>query len=102
MKRVNRPLFQRVVAALALCLCCSATAQAAWWKPEWSARAPLSIETPAGAPAYDGTLPVLVRLHTGNFDFGSAKDDGSDLRFVAGDDKTELAYHIERYDSLVG
>lgn len=86
----------------ALLIACSATAHADWGKPEWSARAPLTIETPAGAPAPDGTLPVLVRLHTGNFDFASAKDDGSDLRFLAGDDKTELAYHIERYDSLVG
>lgn len=78
------------------------TAHADRWKADWSSRAPLSIETPAGAPAPDGTIPALVRLHTGNFDFGSAKEDGSDLRFVAGDDKTELPYHIERYDSLVG
>jgi biopolymer transport protein ExbB len=43
----------------------------------------------------------LVRLHDGNFDFASAKDDGGDIRFVAGDDKTPLAYHIEKYDSLL-
>jgi len=45
---------------------------------------------------------VLVRLHVGNFRFGSAKDDGSDLRFVAGDDKTPLKHHIEKFDSLLG
>ena len=31
-----------------------------------------------------------------------AKDDGSDLRFVAGDDKTPLKHHVEKYDSLLG
>ena len=43
-------------------------------------------------------FPVLVRLHTGNFTFENAKADGSDIRFVASDDKTPLKYHIERYD----
>ncbi len=43
-------------------------------------------------------FPVLVRLHTGNFTFENAKTDGSDIRFVASDDKTPLKYHIERYD----
>ena len=32
----------------------------------------------------------------------SARDDGSDIRFVAGDDKTPLTFHIEKYDSLLG
>ena len=41
--------------------------------------------------------PVLVRLHTGNFDFADFKKDGADLRFVAGDDRTPLAFHIEKW-----
>jgi biopolymer transport protein ExbB len=45
-------------------------------------------------------VPVLVRLHTGNFDFTRAKEDGTDIRFLAADDKTPLKYHIERFDSL--
>src|SRR5262249_6269800 len=44
---------------------------------------------------------VLIRLHLGNFKFEAAKDDCSDLRFVAGDDKTPLKHHIEKYDSLL-
>ncbi|MCE0523443.1 MAG: DUF2341 domain-containing protein, partial [Methylacidiphilales bacterium] len=44
--------------------------------------------------------PVLIRL--ADFDFGSAKDDGSDIRLIAEDDKTPLAFHIEKYDSLLG
>lgn len=44
-------------------------------------------------------LPVLVRLHSGNFKFSEAKPDGSDLRFFAADNKTPLAFHIERFDA---
>ena len=44
-------------------------------------------------------LPVLVRLHSGNFNFSEAKPDGSDLRFFAADNKTPLAYHIEKFDA---
>jgi biopolymer transport protein ExbB len=43
-------------------------------------------------------LAVPVRLHSGNFDFLAAKPDGSDLRVVAGDDKTPLKHRIERFD----
>ncbi|HWV51684.1 DUF2341 domain-containing protein [Pseudorhodoplanes sp.] len=49
-----------------------------------------------------GSVPLLLRLHVGNFRFASAKPDGSDLRFVAGDDKTPLKHHIEKFDSLLG
>lgn len=44
-------------------------------------------------------LPVLVRLHSGNFTFSEAKPDGSDLRFFAADGKTPLKYHIENFDA---
>ncbi|HEY4041456.1 MAG TPA: DUF2341 domain-containing protein [Rhodopila sp.] len=76
----------------------------AWWNDDWSLRKKITIDASAtGANITDpiGTIPVLVRLHTGNFRFNSAKDDGSDLRFVAGDDKTPLKYHIEKYDPLL-
>jgi biopolymer transport protein ExbB len=42
----------------------------------------------------------VVRLHSGNFDFTTAKLDGSDLRFIAADDKTELKYHFEKFDPV--
>jgi len=62
------------------------------------------IQFDASSKAADmkGTLtdvPVLVRLHTGNFNFSSAKADGSDLRFVSADDKIPLKYHIEKFDA---
>ncbi len=77
----------------------------AWWNDDWSLRKKITIDASAsGANITDpiGTTPVLIRLHVGNFRFASAKDDGSDLRFVAGDDKTPLKHHIEKYDSLLG
>nr|WP_249158964.1 DUF2341 domain-containing protein [Bradyrhizobium tropiciagri] len=77
----------------------------AWWNDEWQLRKKITIDVSAsGANVTDpiGATPVLVRLHVGNFRFNSAKDDGGDLRFVAGDDKTPLKHHIEKFDSLLG
>jgi biopolymer transport protein ExbB len=76
----------------------------AWWNEEWAARKPVQIEANAsGASAQPaGPAPVLVRLHVGNFRFELAKEDGSDLRFVAADDKTPLPFHLEKYDHLLG
>ena len=46
---------------------------------------------------------VLIRLHAGNFGyFTDTKPDGADIRFIAGDDKTPLAFHIESYDPAAG
>ena len=90
--------------AFALALALPETARA-WWNHDWSIRKKITIDTTSqGAAISDpiGTTPVLIRLHDGDFQFASAKDDGSDLRFIAGDDKTPLVYHIEKYDSLLG
>jgi len=84
---------------------CWPNAAAAWWNDEWSLRKKITIDTsPSGANITEpiGATPVLIRLHAGNFRFGQAKDDGSDLRFVGGDDRTPLKYHIDKYDSLLG
>jgi biopolymer transport protein ExbB len=77
----------------------------AWWNSDWSARKAITVDTSsAGADISDaiGTTPVLIRLDVSNFTFDGANPDGSDLRFVAADDKTLLAYHIEKYDHLLG
>ncbi|HVP62873.1 MAG TPA: DUF2341 domain-containing protein [Myxococcaceae bacterium] len=77
----------------------------AYWNEEWTARKRLQIDTSAaGADITEpiGPVAVLVRLAPGNFRFEVAKEDGSDLRFIAGDDKTPLKYHIEKYDALLG
>ncbi|MCA1457906.1 DUF2341 domain-containing protein [Bradyrhizobium sp. BRP22] len=106
MRAVKRAAAQAVATlglAAAVALALAAPAQA-WWNDDWQLRKKITIDASAtGANITDpvGTTPVLIRLHTGNFRFGSAKDDGSDLRFVAGDDKTPLKHHLEKYDGLL-
>lgn len=76
----------------------------AYWNTEWTVRKQITIDPGAAGTSIEdpvGTVPLLLRLHDGNFTFAEAKDDGSDIRFVAGDDKTLLPHHIERYDSLL-
>jgi biopolymer transport protein ExbB len=76
----------------------------AWWNSDWTSRKKITIDTSAsGVPIAGeiGAAPVLVRLHDGNFPFAAAKPDGSDLRFIAADDKTPLAFHLEKFDSLL-
>ena len=80
---------------LAFALCTFSLSSHAWWNEEWSGRKKISLTVPAGEVA---DAPVLIRLHTGNFDFFSANDNGSDLRLIAGDDKTELKFHFEKWD----
>lgn len=44
-------------------------------------------------------LPLLLRLHSGNFSFATAKPDGSDLHFLAADGKTPLPHRVENFDA---
>jgi biopolymer transport protein ExbB len=75
----------------------------AWWNEEWNFRKEITLDLSAAGANIAGSpadVPVLIRLHLGNFGyFADTKPDGSDLRFVAGDDKTPLKYHVERYDA---
>jgi len=75
-----------------------------WWNRAWTQRQPLTIDTGADAAALTeapGGASVLVRLSDSNFHFASARDNGSDLRFVAADGKTVLPYQIESYDNVL-
>ena len=75
----------------------------AWWNKDWTQRTRITLNTSAqGVQTKEGVtaLSVAVRLHSGNFDFAAAKEDGSDLRVVAGDDKTPLKFSVERFDGL--
>ncbi len=81
------------------------TSAHAWWNDEWTMRKKVTLDTTSKGAAIDeqiGTSPILIRLHDGEFQFGAAREDGSDLRFVAADDKTPLTYHIEKFDALMG
>ncbi len=96
------PMLSMLVVLLAVLWPASASA---WWNDQWSLRKKITLDTGAsGASVSDpiGSAPILVRLHVGNFRFGSAKEDGGDLRFIAADDKTPLKHHVEKYDALLG
>ena len=97
---------QRLFLSLLICLgfVLPATAQA-WWQDDWHYRKQIAFDTtPQGAAINQalGRTALLVRLHTGNFTFDGVKEDGSDLRFVAADDKTVLNHQIESFDALMG
>jgi biopolymer transport protein ExbB len=88
-------------AALLLTLVLGATRAEAWWDTKWTARRKIAFDLSdkgAGIKENLSEVPVLVRLHSGNFSFAAAKKDGSDLRFLGPDDKSPLKFHIEKFD----
>ncbi|MGD9841854.1 MAG: DUF2341 domain-containing protein [Steroidobacteraceae bacterium] len=89
---------------LAVLLCCLPMVSYAWWSDEWNFRKEINFDLSATGADITGTpsdVPVLIRLHLGNFGyFADTQPDGSDFRFVASDDKTPLKFHIERYDTV--
>lgn len=77
----------------------------AWWQDDWLYRKQISVDTTPQGAAIDqaaGRTPLLVRLHTGNFSFDGVNENGSDIRFVAADDKTVLNHQVESFDPLMG
>ncbi|MEL7449702.1 MAG: DUF2341 domain-containing protein [Pseudomonadota bacterium] len=80
-----------------------ATPAWAWWNEDWQFRKDITVSV--GAAGADAAVlenvPVLVRLHIGNFGyFGDTAPNGADLRFVAEDDTTVLKHYIETYDPV--
>ncbi len=98
-------MFHLTCAALLLVGTATAGETAApWWNPAWSQRALITLDggsDAAGLAEPVSGAAVLVRLHEGNFQFPAAREDGSDIRFVAADGKTVLPCQIERYDGLL-
>ncbi|KLU24856.1 biopolymer transporter ExbB [Caballeronia mineralivorans PML1(12)] len=98
---VKRALFLLLTAAF---MCLPGVANA-WWQNDWSYRKAITIDTtPKGANITEsaGRVPLLIRLHPGNFQFDGLQDNGADIRFIAADDKTPLNYHVEQYDAVLG
>lgn len=98
---------QMLLLAVALVMAATAVpgSAKAWWQKDWPYRKQIVIDTTAkGLELHQpvGRAPLLIRLHGGNFKFDDAAEGGSDLRFVAADDKTPLAFHIESFDPLLG
>lgn len=100
---------RRIIALLVTGLLCIGAAWSpdacAWWNSDWAYRKKILLH--AGAAGTEDTGPVenavvAVRLHSGNFPFIDAREAGEDLRFVAGDDKTPLPFHLEVFDGING
>jgi biopolymer transport protein ExbB len=88
--------------AVALLIPGLALAAGSWWSGDWKYRKEIIFDlSPTGADVA-GTpqnVPILVRLSLGNFSyFSDTKPDASDFRVIAGDDKTPLKFHFEKYD----
>ena len=92
-------------AALVLFVACipAVASAASWWNADWKYRKEFGLDaTPTGAGVAGPTadVPVLIRLSLGNFSyFNDTKPDGADFRIIAGDDKTPLKFHIEKFDA---
>lgn len=88
---------------LATCLALTGLVAHAENLSDWGQKKKIVIDTTAesGLELKDGTaqLPVALRLHTGNFDFAAAKEDGSDIRVAGSDGKTPLRFHVEKFDA---
>ncbi len=77
----------------------ASTVAQAQWNEAWTVRQKVSINAVGITQAVTQPL-VVMRLHSGNFDFSSVNVDGSDIRFIAQDDKTELKYFVEKFDAV--
>ncbi|MDY0170159.1 MAG: DUF2341 domain-containing protein [Thermoguttaceae bacterium] len=65
---------------------------------DWSYRTPIQLNNAGGTETLLN-FPLLVNLNAGNFDFGKAKADGSDVRFAL-PGGTLLSYEIEKWDPV--
>ncbi|MCP5144796.1 MAG: DUF2341 domain-containing protein [Gammaproteobacteria bacterium] len=90
----------RTLGTLVLLFVCATAA--GWWNEEWLGRKQVTIEpVDAGISTALADVPVLVRLHVGNFpQFLNVRDGAADFRFVAADDLQGLRYHIESFDPV--
>lgn len=90
-----------VTAITVVCIFTGVLQAHAWWDDKWQYRRKIVFDTTAtGADVKENLneTAVLLRLHSGNFNFSNAKEDGSDIRFMSGDDKMPLKFQKEIYD----
>lgn len=77
-----------------------------WWDPAWSQRVRVSFDTTALEELPDFAvledIPLAVRVEESGLDLAKVQPSAGDIRFVASDNKTALAYEIERRPSTDG
>lgn len=92
-----------LVTLLALLMSVTAPAMASW-SEDWPNRKELTLDASDKGAAIKEAVndaPLLIRLHSGNFQsFFNLKDGAADLRFIAADDKTVLPHHVEKFDPI--
>lgn len=73
----------------------------AWWNNDWSSHKLLTLDAGVTGADIQETLtdvPVLLRLHTGNFGyFTELAENGKDLRFML-NDQTALKFAIDKIE----
>lgn len=93
--------FGTMVGLLALLIPMVASA-GSWWNGDWKYRKEIDLDLSSTGADVAGTpqnVPVLIRLSLANFSyFNDTKADAADFRLIAGDDKTPLKFHFEKYD----
>ena len=67
-----------------------------WWDFDWNYRQDVSIRDESGRNLTD--YPVEIRLNLTNFDYTKADANGSDIRFVDGDERI-YKYWIEKWNA---
>jgi biopolymer transport protein ExbB len=96
--RKNRMRFLIIVVSI---LCYLPLSAFAWWNEEWSNRVAVNLSIPQHTTTEATKIPVLVKLHAGNFpDFFLLNENLSDLRFIDADDKTPLNFHVDSFDLI--
>lgn len=100
---MNMGMDRRWAGLLLLLFILWANEASAWWNDGWQYRKRIGIDTTVNGADIKQNLmdvPVLIRLHPGNFDFKSALAEGEDIRFVSSDDTKLLKHHIEQFDII--
>jgi hypothetical protein len=72
-------------------------------QPLWKHSRRIALNTTATGAGVTGNVfdfPVLVRLHSGNFNFTETQPDGQDIKFT--DNSGDLRFEIERWDVTAG
>jgi biopolymer transport protein ExbB len=83
----------------------ASAADASWWNDDWSYRKSITLDTTAkggNLVQAAGRVPLLIRLHPGNFQFDGVTPSGADVRFIGTDGKTPLNYQLESFDPVLG
>jgi len=99
----NAGILVLVITGVVLADFARAAEQGVWWNDQWQYRKKITFDTTAtGADIRDNLseYTVLLRLHSGNWNFTNAMDDGMDIRFIRSDNVTVLKHHVEKYDVL--